>query len=72
VGEPSKALQRDKEEGEMTSKLTRRDFLRFSGAAAVGAVLASCQPAAPQIVEVEKQVPVEKEVIKEVPVERVV
>jgi ABC-type glycerol-3-phosphate transport system substrate-binding protein len=53
-------------------KLKRRDFLRLSAAAATGTVLAACQPAAPQIVEVEKPVVIEKEVIKEVPVEKVV
>ena len=54
-------------------KLTRRDFLRISATTAVGAVAAAaCQPAAPQIVEVEKPVVVEKEVVKEVPVEKVV
>ena len=52
--------------------LNRRDFLRLSAVAATGAAIAACQPAAPQIVEVEKPVVVEKEVIKEVPVERVV
>ena len=53
-------------------KLNRRDFLRLSTGLALGAVAAACAPAAPQIVEVEKEVPVEKEVIKEVPVEKVV
>jgi len=58
--------------------LTRRDFLRLSAAAATGALVAACAPAAPQIVEVEKQVPVEKVEVqtvvveKEVPVEKVV
>jgi ABC-type glycerol-3-phosphate transport system substrate-binding protein len=51
-------------------RLTRRDFLRVSAAAATAAALAACQPAAPQVIEVEKEVPVEKEVIKEVPVEK--
>lgn len=53
-------------------RLDRRDFLRLSAAAATGAALAACAPAAPQIIEVEKQVPVEKQVVKEVPVEKVV
>jgi len=52
--------------------LSRRDFLRLTATAATGAVVAACAPAAPQIVEVEKPVVVEREVIKEVPVERVV
>jgi ABC-type glycerol-3-phosphate transport system substrate-binding protein len=54
-------------------KVTRRDFLRLSAAAA-GAVVAACAPAAPEVVEIIKEVPVEKEVvkevIKEVPVEK--
>jgi multiple sugar transport system substrate-binding protein len=54
------------------TKLNRRDFLRLSATMATGAVLTACQPAAPQIVEVEKPVIVEKEVIKEVPVEKIV
>ena len=41
-------------------KLTRRDFLRLCAAAATGAVMASCAPAIPQVVEVEKEVPAEK------------
>lgn len=53
-------------------KLNRRDFLRLSAVAATGAAIAACQPAAPQVVEVEKPVVVEKEVVKEVPVEKVV
>jgi len=69
-------------------KLTRRDFLRLTTAAATGAVMASCAPATPMVVEKEviKEVPVEKpvivekevpkevvkEVVKEVPVEKVV
>jgi len=53
-------------------RLTRRDFLRLTAVAATGAAMAACAPAAPQIVEVVKEVPVEKEVIKEVPVEKVV
>ena len=45
-------------------KLSRRDFLRLSAAMATGAVLAACQPAAPQVVEkvVKETVIVEKEV----------
>ena len=42
-----------------------RDFLGAGAAAAAGAIVAACAPAAPQIIEVEKQVPVEK-VVKEV------
>ncbi len=69
-------------------KLNRRDFLRLSAAAATGAVMASCAPATPIVIEKEviKEVPVEKavvvekevpkevikEVVKEVPVEKVV
>ena len=57
----------------MTSRqFTRRDFLRLSAAATTGAIVAACQPAAPQVVEVEKQVPVEKQVVQTVEVERVV
>ena len=51
-------------------KLTRRDFLRLSAAAATGAIVAACAPAAPQIVEVEKEVPVEKKVVETVIVEK--
>jgi len=50
--------------------LTRRDFLRLSATAAAGAMIAACQPAAPQVVEVEKEVPVEKVVVQTVEVER--
>jgi len=65
-------------------KLGRRDFLRLTAAAATGAVVASCAPATPVVIEKEvvKEVPVEKpvivekevpkEIIKEVPVEKVV
>ncbi|MEA3345588.1 MAG: sugar ABC transporter substrate-binding protein [Chloroflexota bacterium] len=41
-------------------KLNRRDFLRLSAAAATGAIMAACAPATPEVVEVEKEVPVEK------------
>jgi len=51
-------------------RLTRRDFLRLSAAAATGAMVAACAPAAPQVVEVEKQVPVEKVVVQTVEVEK--
>ena len=51
-------------------KLNRRDFLRLSAAAATGAIVAACAPAAPQIVEVEKEVPVEKVVKETVVVEK--
>ena len=40
-------------------KLNRRDFLRLSAVAAAGAVVAACAPATPQIIEVEKEVPIE-------------
>jgi len=45
-------------------KFTRRDFLRLSAAVATGAIVAACKPAAPQIVEVEKPVVIEKVVEK--------
>ena len=51
-------------------KLNRRDFLRLSAAAATGAIVAACAPAAPQIIEVEKEVPVEKVVKETVVVEK--
>jgi len=51
-------------------KLSRRDFLRLSAAAATGAIVAACAPAAPQVVEVEKEVPVEKVVVQTVEVEK--
>jgi len=51
-------------------KLNRRDFLRLSAAAATGAMMAACAPATPQLVQVEKQVPVEKKVVETVVVER--
>ena len=38
------------------SRFTRRDFLRLSAVVTTGAVLAACQPATPQVVEVEKVV----------------
>lgn len=53
-------------------KLNRRDFLRLTAAAATGALAAACAPAAPQIIEVEKEVPVEKVVVQTVEVEKVV
>jgi raffinose/stachyose/melibiose transport system substrate-binding protein len=65
-------------------RLSRRDFLRLSTAAATGTIVAACAPSTPVVVEREviKEVPVErpvvvekevaKEVIKEVPVEKVV
>jgi len=53
-------------------KLGRRDFLRLSVALASGAVVAACAPAALQVVEVEKEVPVEKVVVQTVEVEKVV
>jgi ABC-type glycerol-3-phosphate transport system substrate-binding protein len=51
-------------------RLNRRDFLRLSAVTAAGAAIAACQPAAPEVVEVEKEVLVEKEVVKEVEVEK--
>jgi len=51
-------------------KLTRRDFLRSATVATAGAVAAACAPATPKVVEVEKEVPVEKEVVKTVVVEK--
>ena len=56
----------------MKKRMSRRDFLRLSTALAAGAVAAACAPAAPQIVEVEKEVPVEKVVVQTVEVEKVV
>ena len=56
-------------------KLARRDFLRLSAGASVGALLAACQPqVVKETVEVEKLVEVEKvvEVEKTVEVEKVV
>ena len=50
-------------------KLSRRDFLRWSAAAAGGLVAASCG-AAPTPIVIEKEVPVEKEVVKTVVVEK--
>jgi len=52
--------------------LSRRDFLLASAAGAAGVLAAACAPAAPQVIEVEKEVPVEKEVIKTVEVEKIV
>ncbi len=52
--------------------LSRRDFLRLTAAAATGAVMAACAPAAPSVVEVQKEVPVEKVVVQTVEVEKVV
>jgi len=51
-------------------KLSRRDFLCLSAAAATGAIVAACAPAAPQVIEVEKEVPVEKIVVQTVEVEK--
>lgn len=53
-------------------ELNRRDFLRLAAGTAIGAVAAACAPAAPQIVEVEKEVPVEKVVKETVVVEKIV
>ena len=54
----------------MKKRMNRRDFLRLSAGLAAGAVAAACAPAAPQVVEVEKQVPVREEVVKTVVVEK--
>lgn len=51
----------------MLQKLTRRDFIHISALAVTGALAAACRPAAPQVVEVQKEVPVE--VTREIPVE---
>jgi len=51
-------------------KLSRRDFLRLMAMAATGAIVAACKPATPQIVTVEKEVPVEKVVKETVVVEK--
>jgi multiple sugar transport system substrate-binding protein len=51
-------------------KLSRRDFLRGASAAATGALVTACAPAGPQVVEVEKEVPVEKVVKETVIVEK--
>ena len=51
-------------------RLSRRDFLRLTAAMATGALAAACAPATPQIVEVEKEVPVEKVVKETVVVEK--
>lgn len=56
----------------MRKQMSRRDFLRLSAALATGAVAASCAPATPKIVEVEREVPVEKVVVQTVEVEKVV
>jgi len=67
-----------------TKHLGRREFLRLSAMAAVGAVAASCAKPTPEVIEkpvtvvVEKEVAVEKQVLqtvvveKQVPVEKVV
>ena len=51
-------------------RLTRRNFLRLSAVAATGAVIAACAPATPQIIEVEKEVPVKEVVVETVVVEK--
>ena len=53
-------------------KLTRRDMLRLTGTAGVGILAAACGGAEPQVIEVEKQVVVEKEVVTTVEVEKIV
>jgi len=54
----------------MRSKgMTRRDFLRSAAALAGASVAAACAPAAPEVVEVEREVPVEKVVVETVAVE---
>ena len=52
--------------------VSRRDFLRLTGAVATGAIAAACAPAAPQVVEVEKEVPVKEVVVQTVEVEKIV
>jgi ABC-type glycerol-3-phosphate transport system substrate-binding protein len=47
-------------------RLNRRDFLRMAALATAGTLAAQCVPVAPQVVEVEKEVVVEKEVTPEV------
>lgn len=47
-------------------KLNRRDFLRMAALATAGTLAAQCAPIVPQVVEVEKEVVVEKEVTPEV------
>jgi len=59
-----------KEDKEMKKRISRRDFLRLSAALATGAVAAACAPATPQVVEVEKEVPVEKVKVQTVVVEK--
>jgi oligopeptide transport system substrate-binding protein len=58
---------------QLKKRITRRDFVRLSGAVAVGATAAACAPSAPQVVKetvvVEKQV--EKQVVQTQVVETV-
>jgi len=56
----------------MKRRIDRRDFLRLSGGLVAGAVLSACAPAVPQVVEVEKEVPVKEVVVQTVEVEKVV
>jgi ABC-type glycerol-3-phosphate transport system substrate-binding protein len=53
----------------LKKRLTRRDFLRLSTAAATGAIVAACTPATPMVVEKEKIVTVQTEVEKVVTVQ---
>jgi len=53
-----------------TRKLSRRDFLRLSAVAATGTIAAACAPATPGVVEVEREVAVEKVVVQTVQVEK--
>lgn len=58
---------------EETRIISRRDMLKVAGATGVGLLATACGAApTPQIIEVEKQVVVEKEVIRTVEVERIV
>ncbi len=50
-------------------KLSRRHFLELSAVAATGAIAVACAPPTPQIIEVEKEVTVEKVVKETVQVE---
>jgi len=62
--------QGNKERGEKTMGITRRDFVRLSAVGATGSILAACAPAAPEVIQVEKEVAVEKEVVRTVVVEK--
>ena len=51
-------------------KLKRREFLHLTGVAAIGAVAAACSAPTPEVIEVDREVEVEKIVEKVVEVER--